>query len=189
MAEAKKRPWPMQELLKLGRKAGGIDADDFEAAVEIVEARRALTRGIGYRDHVALDFQPDLGTDRERDLGPRDLRLVTIYLAWGRALLDRLALRAHRIAEQVEASTRPLDVGALVAALGLWDRLAEDHDRGRSTERHQPAPHQMVLPIPALMLAPPMASPPRAMARPADATPRFIAEPIRRPDLPGYRRR
>jgi hypothetical protein len=133
MAERKKRPWSMQELLRLGPDKGGIDADQFEAGIQVVEARRALTIGLDYPNAVSLEPRPDGGAQGEAS--PRDVRLVTVYLAWGVELGLRLGVRAHDVAGWVNGDDRPPAILLLTRALDLWDRVRDDHDRAARADR------------------------------------------------------
>ncbi len=131
---AKLRPWTMAELLRLGPESGGIDPNQHEAAVEIVDAFKALTRELGYRP---LDLERvGRGTV---EMGPRDLRLATIYLAWASLFQRRFMRRAHIVVEWIE-DERHIDVDAmplLTGALNLWDAARGNVDRANSSKRER----------------------------------------------------
>jgi hypothetical protein len=130
MAEAKKQPWAMQELLRLGPEKGGIDAEQFESGVEAAEAHHALTRTLSYRSN--SDYERPYGVDTQHglaDLGPRDLRLVTVYLAWGHELTDRIGVKAHQVVGWVNGDRTPPALLLLTRALDLWAQVRDDHDR------------------------------------------------------------
>jgi hypothetical protein len=131
---AKLKPWTMAELLRLGPEGGGIDPVQHEAAIEIVDAFKALTKELGYRP---LDLERvGRGTT---EMGPRELRLATIYLAWASAYQRRWLVRPHVVVEWIE-DERHIDPGAmslLRGALDLWDRIRGDHDRAQNTRRQR----------------------------------------------------
>lgn len=131
---AKLRPWTMAELLRLGPEGGGIDPMQHEAAVEIVDAFKALTKELGYRP---LDLERvGRGTV---EMGPRALRLTTVYLAWASAYQRRFMVRPHVVVEWIE-DERHIDVGAmplLRGGLDLWDAIRGDIDRAKSTQRQR----------------------------------------------------
>lgn len=128
MAEAKKRPWTMQVLLQRGPDHDGITAEQFEAAVEIVDGHAALTRGVGWQaspiegainrggHHVAVS-----AADR---ISERGARLASVYLAWSADLLHRAGFAGHVVVEWVR-DERPCGIDMvpfLVRALDLWPR-------------------------------------------------------------------
>jgi hypothetical protein len=131
---AKLRPWTMAELLKLGPDNGGIDPMQHEAAVEIVDAFKALTKELGYRP---LDLERvGRGTV---EMAPRELRLATIYLAWASAYQRRFMVRPHVVVEWIE-DERHIDLGAmplLRSALDLWEKMRGDFDRAASVQRQR----------------------------------------------------
>jgi hypothetical protein len=126
LAEAKKQPWTLQSLLRLGSDGGGIEPEQFEAALLIVEAFRAITRGLGFRPL-------DLSVIRHgfAELSPREVWLSMIYLAWGHEVIRRLYLRPHVVVEWIE-DERHIDNGGLpilVRSLDLWDTIMGDFRR------------------------------------------------------------
>ena len=124
----------MAELLRLGPEAGGIDPNQHEAGVEIVDAFKALTKELGFRP---LDLERvGRGTV---EMGPRELRLATIYLAWASAYQRRFMVRPHVVVEWIE-DERHIDVGAvplLRSALNLWGTIRADVDRAQSAQRQR----------------------------------------------------
>jgi len=131
---AKLRPWTMAELLRLGPEAGGIDPNQHEAGVEIVDAFKALTKELGFRP---LDLERvGRGTV---EMGLRELRLATIYLAWASAYQRRFMVRPHVVVEWIEDERR-IDVGAvplLRSGLNLWGSIRADVDRAQSAQRQR----------------------------------------------------
>lgn len=131
---AKLRPWTMAELLKLGPEGGGIDPNQHEAGVEIVDAYRALTKELGYRP---LDLQRvGRGTV---EMGPRELRLATIYLAWASKFERRFMRRAPIVICWIEDELpiSVVDMPMLKGALNLWEAIRSDVDRAVSTKRER----------------------------------------------------
>ena len=133
---AKLRPWTLRELLIAGPDDGGIDADQFEAANQIVEAFRELTRHLGYKP-VTIDRI----TPGSTDMPPRAERLATIYLLWGNAFQHRWHCRPHVVVEWIEDQRVIDDRGAvplLRRGLDLWDRVRSDYDRANRPQRATP---------------------------------------------------
>lgn len=183
MAEAKKRPWPMQELLRLGPEKGGIDAEQFEAGVEVAEAHHALTRTLGYRSNADYERPYDRIETQHglADLNPRDLRLVTVYLAWGRELTDRLGVKAHQVVTWVNGDSPPPALLMLTRALDLWGQARDDHDRAAKARRETVSP--------SLAQAPPEghSCPLGGESRSAGPEGRSAPDRAQRADLPTWR--
>lgn len=75
--------------------------------VEIGDAFKALTKELGFRP---LDLERvGRGTV---EMGPRELRLATIYFAWASRYQRRFLMCPHVVVEWIEDERR-LDVGAL----------------------------------------------------------------------------
>ena len=132
---AKLKPWPMQELLRLGPENGGIDAEQFEAALQICDGYRAITFGLGYRP---LELEREHITTATREMGVEEERLATIYLEWGFDIRERLGLQPWHIVERIESSqrfTHGLDVAILCAGLDRWSALRDEFDRARRAKR------------------------------------------------------
>ena len=130
---AKLKPWTMAELLRLGPEAGGIDPSQHEAAVEIVDAFRALTKELGFRP-----MQLDRVGRGSAGMNARDLRLATVYLAWALMFERRFMRRAHLVVEWIEDERR-IDVDTmpmLRGALNLWDAVRSDTDRATAKQRN-----------------------------------------------------
>jgi hypothetical protein len=129
---AKLKPWPMQDLVRLGPDNGGLSSGQFEAALQIVEAYKVITRGLGFRP---LDLtRVGHGTG---DMGPRSCRLWNIYVEWGNAYQQRALISPHVIVQMVE-DDMPIGAGAvwLVAlASDMWDRAASEYDKRQRIER------------------------------------------------------
>lgn len=121
---AKLKPWPLQVLLQVGPDDGGIDVDQFEAAVEIVDGFHAITRELGFKP---LLF--DRVSRGVADMPARDVRLATIFLAWGVALLNRHRCQPAVIVEWIEDSRGSIDLHLLRRALSLWTSTRGEYDR------------------------------------------------------------
>lgn len=110
-------------LLERGPDQGGIDAEQFEAAIEIVEAFDALTRDLGFAGSgeiiVAGSRQP---LWLQKNLTARELRLVTIYVEWAPAVPRFLQLRPSVIVEWVqdERAMDEDDIAILQRATTMW---------------------------------------------------------------------
>lgn len=130
---AKLKPWPMQDLLRLGPENNGISSGQFEAALKIVEAFKIITHGIGFKPLDLARVGHGSG-----ELGAGACRLWNIYIEWGNAFQRRAQLAPHTIVEMVE-DDRPIGAGAvwLVAlAADMWDRAAGDYDKEQRAERN-----------------------------------------------------
>lgn len=126
---AKLRPWPMQDLLRRGPHAGGLDSQQFESALLIVEAFDVITRGLGFKP---IDLGA-IGGGGSGEMGPRDERLWMIYIAWANEFQRRAKCRPHVVVGWVK-DERPIDPGAaplIAKAADMWDRAAGDYDRAR----------------------------------------------------------
>ena len=131
---AKLKPWTMAELLRLGPEAGGIDPNQHEAAVEIVDAFKALTKELGFRP-----LQLERVGRGSIGMGARALRLATIYLAWAEMFERRFMRRAHIVVAWIE-DERHIDVDAmpmLKGALNLWQAIRGDIDRAASVTKQR----------------------------------------------------
>lgn len=184
MAEAKKRPWIMQQLLERGPDNLGTTAEQHEASIEIVEAFDALTSAVSCRSSTLggsvarANFQSG-----ESELSPRLLRLICIYLGWATELFLRRHLRAPVVVEWI-TDARILGcshIPMLVRSLDLWSkhrdewrapRLTPQPSRVLTAALHEPRlPHSARVPhLPAFAIprVPHAAAPipaPRAMAQ------------------------
>lgn len=144
---AKLKPWTMSELLRLGPDAGGIDHEQYEAAIEIVDAYAAITRELGYRPTDLVRVGKGQG-----GMSPRDLRLSSIYLRWADDIEDRLRIRAPRIVGWIEDHDARLSLGdlpALLVALDRWGRVKLDHDKARPATVKTGGNYAFSIPAPA----------------------------------------
>jgi hypothetical protein len=123
LAEHKKRPWPLMGLLVLGPEGDGIDADDFEAALQIVEAFKAFTHQLGFPNHLVEDrifagaFRDDLR------MSERDARLAVLWFTWSTHLPKGLPSRLVRWIEDDEPI---VSVKVLRRACRLWLKAKRD---------------------------------------------------------------
>jgi hypothetical protein len=129
---AKLKPWPMQDLLRKGPEDGGLSSDQFEAALQIVEACKIITQGLGFRP---LDLsRVGHGTG---EFGARACRLWNIYVDWGNAFQRRSLISPHTIVQMVE-DDRPIDAGAvwlIGLAADMWDDSKRQYDRAENQQR------------------------------------------------------
>ena len=132
LAEAKKVEWPMAMLLHRGPENGGIGADDFEAALEIVAAFHAITKGLGYKP---LDLER-VGRGA-LGMSDGDARIGAIFLDWAAAFERRTKVRAGNLAQWIEDARafHPDIVPVLRVAGDLWRKARDDHDRAARAER------------------------------------------------------
>jgi hypothetical protein len=188
LAEAKKRPWIMQQLLQRGPDNDGTTAEQHEAAIEIVDGFTALTRIVSMRG-----ASPDrglIGTDATHaDFGPRALRLVSIYLRWATELLQRHHLRGFVVVEWInmERALGCSHIPLLVRALDLWTR---HRDEWRPPEVPE-TPPELTAPGVGVLTArvdlglrptqTMMVPPPSPRVAPTQAAPRHAAAPANAP--------
>lgn len=117
------RAWPMQLLLEAGPEGGGIDAADFEAALQIVEAFGALTVGL----HIRANAIGELGRGGTHDMSDGDAWRVAVWLDWA----GRLPWRDPVVVVEWIEDQRTIPVPALRRACRLWERVRDDHARLR----------------------------------------------------------
>jgi hypothetical protein len=134
LAEAKKRPWSMQVLLEAGREGGGIDADQHEAALEIVDCYRGITAEVRC-SHTDLENHRHCPSMKPAGYG--DAQRSALYLAWCHEILRRMRLRPAIVVGWIEDTASPIAVELLSRALDLW--LQTKHELGRD-QRLTPTP-------------------------------------------------
>jgi hypothetical protein len=122
---AKLRPWPMQQLLQQGAADGGIEADEFEAALQIVQAFKALTADLAVRSG-NIEAERITGY-LAGNVSDTDARRIALWFAW----VERLPFGsdAAKLVEQIEDHAPISSVAALRHACHLWDATARDHSR------------------------------------------------------------
>jgi hypothetical protein len=118
------RPWPMQVLLVAGPEGGGIDADEFEAALQIVETFRVLTHGLGIAA-LSGDFAKIPG-NYAGSMSDRDAERCAIWFEWAMRLPVGLP---SRLVAWIEDESPILAVEVLRRACRLWDRVRTDRRR------------------------------------------------------------
>jgi hypothetical protein len=159
------RAWPLQTLLVLGAKDGGLDADEFEAALEIVEAFHAFTLHLGFQSKLVED-RVFTGGYVEPTPSDRAAEQVATWLAWSLWLPRGVP---PRLVAWIEDDEPIASVSVLRHACRLWLKVKSDRRReGEKIDKTPPA----VLPMPVVWKsrstsAFPAPSPPPSSARPA----------------------
>jgi len=116
------RPWPMQTLLALGHP-DGVDADEFEAALQIVETFHTLTADLGMR---AFAQSPDTMITKQFGgsyMSDRDAERCACWFEWSLRLPTGLP---PRLVAWIEDDTPIGSVEVLRRACRLWDRIRSD---------------------------------------------------------------
>ncbi len=115
------RPWPMQTLLALGHP-DGIDADEFEAALQIVETFKALVVGLGM---VAIPPERLMGEigGTVGGMSDRDAERCACWFEWSLRLPLGLP---PRLVAWIEDDVPIGSVEVLRRACRLWDRVRSD---------------------------------------------------------------
>lgn len=132
------RPWPMQVLLAAGHP-DGIEADEFEAALQIVETFKALVRTVDMTS-TTLDRVGAITAPRD-SLSNRDAELCAVWFEWSARLPLGLP---PRLVGWIEDEVTIGSVEVLRRACRLWDRVRHDRQRGVSALDNPPYP---VLPM------------------------------------------
>lgn len=125
----------MQKLLEVG-PPDGIDADEFEAALQIVEAFKVLTSGLDYGS--ARADGADGIRSSTNTMSDRDAETCAVWFAWS-ALLP-VGSAAHLV-DQIEDHAPILDVASLRWACHQWDRLKRDRHRSHRVD----SDHELVM--------------------------------------------
>jgi hypothetical protein len=111
------RPWPMQLLLAAGPEHGGIDSDEFEAALQIVETFKALVRTMDMTSSTLERF--GVVTAPRSGMSERDARMIAVWLSWSLLLPRGVPARLVAWIEDEQAIS---SVVVLRHACRLWDR-------------------------------------------------------------------
>lgn len=129
------RPWPLQLLLQAGPEGDGLDSDEFEAAVEIVETFKALTIALQVRgtapEHIGV---------AHGELSDRAALMISIWFEWRARLGD---LDCVALAQEIEDDRAIVSVALLRSACRSWLKAKEDITRPR---RSLDRTYQMELP-------------------------------------------
>lgn len=130
---AKLQPDMLDQLLRQGPGAGGIDNQQFEALWAIRDAAHIVGRGLGYQ---AVDIG-NVGHGNG-EMSDSDSRRWDIYNAWAKDFAHMTALSPSIVRDWVDRDRiiRPEDLRYLVFAAKLWSRHASDYDRERESERN-----------------------------------------------------
>jgi hypothetical protein len=153
-ARQHQRVWPMSILLIKGASGGGIDADEFEAALQIVETFKAFTSALAIH-HASAEL---VGLANGGHMSDRDAERVSVWLEWSMHLPQGLPTRLVR---EIEDEEEIRSVPILRHACRLWDKVRGD--RGRSRSRLTTDSVSVLTPSLAIRIA---TSPPRPVAIP-----------------------
>lgn len=142
------RPWPMQTLLAAGHP-DGIDADEFEAALQIVETWKALGAGLGMAAISLERLMLDHATANHGGMSDGDAERIAVWFEWALRLPTGLPSRLVRWIEDEQAIG---SVEVLRRACRLWDRVRSDRSRGepRGVAAVDNPPPRVGLPSPGL---------------------------------------
>jgi len=121
------RPWPLQELLRLGPEGDGIDADEFEAAIEIVETFKMLTAELQVHGVRAADLH---GIASSRQLSDRAAFMISIWFQWSM----QVGPIAGQLVDQIEDALPIRSPAILRAGLRRWLKVRHDMQRGLDRE-------------------------------------------------------
>lgn len=116
-----RRPWPMQTLLAAGHP-DGIDADEFEAALQIVETFKALVVGLGMAAIPPERLLGDVG-GTVGGMSDRDAERCACWFEWSLRLPLGLP---PRLVAWIEDDATIGSVEVLRRACRLWDRVRSD---------------------------------------------------------------
>ncbi len=141
------RPWPMQTLLALGHP-DGIDADEFEAALQIVETFRTLTLEIGER-HQSMEQRIGISATSFA-MSDRDAERCACWFEWSLHLPTGLP---SRLVAWIEDDAPIGSVEVLRRACRLWDRVRSDRAKPPVAAVDKTPRHMLTLPPPQLRQA------------------------------------
>lgn len=129
-AASPSKPWLIHQLLMRGSDMGGIEPDQFEAAIDIASSFRAITARVGYKP---IDFaKVGVGVG---DTGSRFDRACRVYFTWALELVALYRIRPHHIVEVIENERKceqPDSVNLLISALNLWIECAKSDAASRA---------------------------------------------------------
>jgi hypothetical protein len=131
----------MQVLLAAGPDAGGIDADEFEAALQIVETYKALTAKLGIHPARLDDTYGGNG-----GMSDRDAEAIACWFHWSAWLPVGLPTRLVR---EIEDDEPIRSVTVLRRACRSWHKVRAD--RSRSAVAVDNPPPVVTLPIPVAL--------------------------------------
>lgn len=131
---AKLQPDQLDQLLRQGPDAGGLDNQQFEALWAIRDAAHIVGRGLGFQ---AVDIG-NVGHGNG-EMSDSDSRRWDIYTAWGRDFAHMTGLSPSIVRDWVDRDRviRPVhDLRHLALAAKLWSRKSSDYDKEREAERN-----------------------------------------------------
>lgn len=112
----------MQILLARGPEKEGIDADEFEAGIELVEVFRAITAALQAR---GLSYDDPRGGYGNGAMSDRLATLSAVWFEWCR----QIGPVATQIVEQVEDASPIRSPVILRLALRRWIKIRRDLSR------------------------------------------------------------
>lgn len=117
------RAWPMQTLLAAGHPAG-IDAQEFESALQIVETFRVLTSELGMRGAEGGLERGSIGAESAKaEMSDRDAERCACWFEWALRLPVGLPTR---LVAWIEDELPIVSVDVLRRACRLWDKVRGD---------------------------------------------------------------
>lgn len=121
----------MQQLLRAGKDGGGIEVDEFEAALQIVDAFKALTRDLAVRSG-NVEVERISGYMGEA-MSDGDARRIVLWFAW----VERLPVHIDPagLVSQIEDGRAISSVADLRIACHLWDSAARDQRKIERAEQ------------------------------------------------------
>lgn len=138
---AKLRPCPLRDMLHRGadpNDPGGMQPDQYEAALEIWDAHDCLVKR-----SKAGTLDMEKVARAHGDIGDRMDHAIAVYLRWGRELPHRFYLTSDIVMGWIDdhdPSKRLINDNQrrmLVRACDLWRKVQEDYEKERRGERER----------------------------------------------------
>lgn len=139
------RPWPMQVLLARGPEGDGIDSDEFEAGIELVETFRALTSSLQAKG-VSLGEPHTVSSPGGTSMSDKAAMMTEVWFTWCRDV----GPVATQIVEMVEDQIPIRSPAVLRLALRRWLKVRSDTYHHHRTAN--PQPQRIVDSVPSNML-------------------------------------
>lgn len=124
------RPWPLMLLLHQGPDANGLDVDEFEAGIEIVETFKALTHGLGIAA-LSIEFEK-VAANYSDPMSDRAALMIGVWFRW----CHEIGPVATQLVEQIEDASPIRSVEVLRFGLRRWAKLKHDVLRGIDNHPH-----------------------------------------------------
>lgn len=120
------RPWPMMLLLHAGPEGDGIDSDEFEAGIEIVETFRSLTAAQQLRG-ADLD---EVAVRSAHQLSDRAAMMIAVWFEWS----AQVGPGASLLVDWIEDAAPIRSVVVLRAGMRRWLKVKRDMLRSLDTQ-------------------------------------------------------